>query len=112
MTLGVAFLSCALAAGTCRPAGPDTRAYAVRVTAPAGTAVRLTALDLPPGWIASFCTARVCSPHAVTLPAGSGRAAIQVSYIREQSDAKPLRRLHVAGRDGDARSDARLAVAP
>jgi hypothetical protein len=112
MTLGLAFLSCALAAGTCHPAGPDTRAYALRVTAPAGTAVGLTALDVPPGWIASFCTPRVCSPHRVTLPAGSGRVAIQLSYVRERSDAPPLRHLHVAGSDGDARGDARLAVAP
>lgn len=113
MTLGVAILSCALAAGTCHAAAdPASRLYAVRVTAPPGNAVRLSALDVPRGWIASFCTPRVCSPFHVTLPAGSGRATIQVSYIPQSAQALPLRALHVAARAGAARSDARRTVAP
>jgi hypothetical protein len=112
MTLGVAILACGLAAGTCHPAAPNVRSYAVRVTAPAGSAVRLGALDLPPGWIASFCTPRVCSPSRVTLPVRTGSATIQLSYVRENARAGALRRLHVAARAAGRRSDALVAVAP
>lgn len=112
MTLGVAILSCGLAAGTCHAGAPDVRSYAVRVTAPAGSAVRLGVLDLPAGWIASFCTPRVCSPYRVTLPVRTGSATIQLSYVRESPRAAALRRLHVAVRDGAGRSDAHRAVAP
>jgi hypothetical protein len=99
MTLGVSILACALAAGTCHAAAdPATRSYAVRVTAPPGSTVRLAALDVPAGWIASFCTPRVCSPYRVTLPVPAGRATIQLSYVRERADARPLRAPHVAVR--------------
>jgi hypothetical protein len=112
MTLGVAILACGVAAGACHAAAPGVRSYAVRVTAPAGSAVRLGALDVPSGWIASFCTPRVCSPFHVTLPVRTGSATIQLSYVREDARAGGLRRLHVAARAGAGRSDARRTVAP
>jgi hypothetical protein len=111
MSLGLAILSCALSAGTCHAGAPGVRAFAVRVTAPAGTLVRLSALDVPRGWSASFCTPRVCSPRRVTVPVRGGGAAIQLSYAPIGSAAAPLHALHVAARSGAARSDARLAVA-
>jgi hypothetical protein len=100
MSLGLAILSCALAAGTCHAsADPDVREFAVRVTAPAGTQVRLSALDVPRGWIASFCTPRVCSPQHVTLAVPTGSAAIQLSYARIANPAAPLRAPHVTARE-------------
>jgi hypothetical protein len=65
--------------------------YAVRVTAPAGSVVRLSARDVPRGWIASFCTPRVCSPFRVTLPLRTGTGTIQLSYVRAVAGAAPLR---------------------
>ncbi len=98
MSLALAILSCALAAGTCHPsADPGVTSFAVRVGAPAGSVVRLRAVDVPRGWIASFCTPHVCSPFHVTLPVRSGTAAIQLSYVRADSHAGALRRPHVVG---------------
>ena len=97
MSLGVMILACALAAGTCRPsADPSVTEYAVRVHAPAGSTVRLRALDVPPGWTASFCTARICSPQHVDLPLRSGAETIQLSYARTGATAGALRTPHVA----------------
>jgi hypothetical protein len=97
MSLGLAILSCALAAGTCHAsADPGVREFAVRVTAPAGTRVRLSALDVPRGWLASFCTPRICSPRHVTLLVAGGRTAIQLSYARIAGPAAPLGVPHVA----------------
>ena len=113
MTLGVTILSCALAVGTCHPsADPASRLYAVRVTAPPGSGVRLSALDVPRDWIASFCTPRVCSPFHVVLPVRTGLATIQISYVPANAQTSPLRALHVAARANGARSDARRTVAP
>jgi hypothetical protein len=98
MSLGLAILSCALAAGTCHAAAdPGVTSFAVRITAPAGSLVRLRAVEVPRGWIASFCTPHVCSPFRVTLPVHTGTAAIQLSYVREDSHAGALRRPHVVG---------------
>jgi hypothetical protein len=97
MTLGLAILSCALAAGTCHAsADPGVRSYAVRVHGPAGSTVRLVALDIPRGWIASFCTPRVCSPFHVTLPLHAGTGTIQLSYARTGAPAGALRTVNVA----------------
>lgn len=96
--LSVAVLACALAAGTCHPvADPGARSFAVRVTAPAGSVVRLRARDVPRGWIASFCTPRVCSPFHVSLPVRGGSATIQLSYVPETANAAPLRAPRVTG---------------
>jgi hypothetical protein len=108
MTLGLVILSCALAAGTCRPAAdPGVRSYAVRVNGPAGSTVRLSALDVPRGWIASFCSPRVCSPFHVALPLRAGSGSIQISYVRTAATAPALRALHVAARVSGRRLDAR-----
>jgi hypothetical protein len=97
MALGVAIVACALAAGTCHAAaGPGVTSYAVRVKAPAHSIVRLRAVDVPAGWLASFCTPHLCSPFAVSLPVRTGVAAIQISYVRQTGTAS-LRRPHVTG---------------
>jgi hypothetical protein len=106
--LGLAILSCAIAAGACRlVADPGAKSFAVRVDAPAGTVVRLTALDVPRGWIASFCTPRICSPFHLSLPVRSGRSTIQISFVPTGASARPLRALHVSASTPAGRTDAR-----
>jgi len=106
--LGLAILSCALAAGTCHAvADPGTRSFAVRVEAPAGTVVRLRALDVPRGWTASFCTPRICSPFQVALAVRGGTGTIQISYVPGEGRPVPLRALHVSASARSGRSDAR-----
>ena|SRR5665213_1719321 len=106
--LELAILSCALAAGTCHAvADPGAASFAVRVAAPAGSIVRLSALDVPRGWIASFCTPHICSPFHVALAIGQASGTIQLSYVPADSHAAPLRVLHVSARGPAGRADAR-----
>ncbi|MDP9018638.1 MAG: hypothetical protein M3N19_09995 [Candidatus Eremiobacteraeota bacterium] len=46
---------------------PYARKYAIAISGTPGSVVRLRALNIPPNWVASFCTARVCAPFAVTI---------------------------------------------
>jgi hypothetical protein len=109
--LGLAILSCALAAGTCHPvADPGAKSFAVRVDALAGTVVRLTALDVPRGWIASFCTPHICAPFHVSFPVRRGTGTIQISFVPTVSSAARLRSLHVAASGPAGRIDARRTV--
>jgi hypothetical protein len=109
--LGLAILSCALAAGTCHPvADPRAKSFAVRVAAPAGTVVRLTALDVPRGWIASFCTPHICAPFHVSFPVRSGTGTIQISFVPSAGGAPSLRVLHVSASGPAGRADARRPV--
>ena len=73
-----------------RPPAPGVRSYAVRVHAPAGSVVRLSALAVPRGWIASFCTPTVCSPFHTSLRVHGGTGTIQLSYVRSDERAGPL----------------------
>jgi hypothetical protein len=106
--LGLAIISCAVAAGACHPvADPGAQSFAVRVSAPAGSVVRLNALDVPRGWIASFCTPHICAPFHVSLPVRSGTGTIQISYVPPAGSAVPLRALHVSASGPGGRIDAR-----
>ena len=68
---------------------PSTAKYRLVVTGPSAAVVALHAADLPKGWIASFCTDRICAPLRVTttLPA-SGVKVIEFQVV--PPDAKAL----------------------
>jgi peroxiredoxin/Tfp pilus assembly protein PilF len=61
---------------------PDTAKYRLVVTGKPGQSVHLQAKDLPKGWIASFCTDRICAPFqvATTLP-DSGVKVIEFQVV-------------------------------
>jgi hypothetical protein len=96
-TLVIAPLVLALSVRTAPPASTapaQTKfAFTLRVRGRAGQPVQLRAIGVPPDYIASFCTDRVCAPFAVTfvLPR-SGRSAIELALIENRTGApRPLR---------------------
>jgi hypothetical protein len=65
--------------------------YRLEVTGRPNSTLRLRAVDVSAGWLAAFCTPRLCSPQRIDirLPA-SGNAVFQFELIRE-SDSAPKR---------------------
>ena len=111
MTLAVAILTCALAAGTCHAAAdPGVRSYAVRVQAPPGAIVRLNAPGVPRGWTAAFCTPHVCSPFHVVLPVRGGTATIQLSYVPLAARPAALAAARVTASIPGARAGAQRSI--
>lgn len=68
-----------------------------------GQRVRLRATGVAPGWLAAFCTSRLCSPESVdvALPA-SGRAIYEFELIRQEPSAPARSGARIAGDDGSA----------
>ncbi len=72
---------------------PATAKFSVHVRGRPAQQVRVRAVDVPIGYIASFCTARVCAPFAVTvtLPR-SGGLVLELQIIENRAGtAKPSR---------------------
>ncbi len=80
---------------------PGTQAFGVTVRGAAGARVRIRAIDVPAGSLASFCTRTVCAPFAVrlVLPA-SGTVTIELQIIKNDRDARPPTIVTVATDDG------------
>ena len=72
--------------------------YRLVVRGEPGETVDLVAEGVTPGWIAAFCSDRVCSPHRVsaTLPSG-GVATLQFELIREENGAAAKGSARVSG---------------
>lgn len=85
---------------------PDTAKYRLVVAGSAGRSVALRASEVPHGWIASFCSDRVCAPFKTTvaIPA-SGVKVIEFQLVPPSARA-PVPKVRVTGRDGDDESSA------
>lgn len=82
----------------------DTAAkYRLEVTGKPNSTTRLRAAGVATGWLAAFCTPRLCSPQRidVKLPA-SGDAVFQFELIRESDNAP--KRSGATITDGDGAS--------
>lgn len=81
--------------------------FALSVAGQSGQRVRLRATGVAPGWLATFCTARLCSPEFVdvTLPA-SGRTTYEFELIRQEPKAPARSGARILGDDG---SEVRVA---
>lgn len=77
--------------------------FRLTVTGPPGARVTLSATGLAAGWLAAFCTPKLCSPERidVTLPS-SGRTDYQFELIREDPSAPKRSGARIAGDDGSA----------
>jgi hypothetical protein len=62
--------------------------YRLEVSGKPNATVALRALGVAQGWLAAFCTPKLCSPQriAVALP-HSGQAVVQFELIREAENA-------------------------
>lgn len=75
--------------------------YRLRVTGAANASLVLRADRLAKGWLAAFCTPKVCSPMRVdvTLPA-SGAAIYQFELIREEPGSPAHSGARIVSSDG------------
>lgn len=83
---------------------PGTSKFGVSVSGTPGTTVELRAVGVPKGYVASFCTSRVCAPFHVSLALPqSGRQRIELQLIKNDPDAQGPRSVTVrAGRTATA----------
>jgi hypothetical protein len=79
---------------------PDTIKYRLAVRGVAGRSVALRASGVPKGWVASFCSDRVCAPFRVriALPA-SGVKVVEFQLVPPVPKALPPK-VTVTGNDG------------
>jgi hypothetical protein len=76
---------------------PGNTAFRVTVSGTPGQVARLRAVGVPSGYIASFCTPRVCAPFQVALALpNSGRESIELQLIENVRGAAAPRRVTVA----------------
>ena len=62
--------------------------YRLEVSGRPNALLHLRARGVSPGWIAAFCTPRLCSPQRLELALPpSGEAVVQFELIREAADA-------------------------
>jgi hypothetical protein len=85
---------------------PNTIKYRLVVAGQPGRNVALHTADVPKGWVASFCTDRVCAPFkvSVALP-DSGVKVIEFQLVPPGEKGTPPK-VRVIGTDGAASSTA------
>jgi hypothetical protein len=85
---------------------PNTIKYRLVVAGPAGSSVALHTADVPKGWVASFCSDRVCAPFkvSVALPE-SGVKVIEFQLVPPEGKA-PAPKVRVIGTSGTQTSTA------
>jgi hypothetical protein len=83
---------------------PGATKYRLTVAGAPGARIHLDATGEADGWIAAFCTDKVCSPDRTTLdlPA-SGRAGIQFELVRDDASAPVKSGVVTIHADGGAR---------
>lgn len=85
---------------------PNTRKFRLVVVGTPGKDVAMSAGGVPKGWVASFCTDRVCSPSKVTLAIpDSGVKIVEFQLIPPGNDARTPK-IRVTAHDGAGESSA------
>jgi hypothetical protein len=75
--------------------------YRLEVNGKPNDSIRLSARRVAPGWLAAFCTPKLCSPQRVdvALPR-SGQAVFQFELIRQAAGAPKRSGATITGSDG------------
>ena len=75
--------------------------YRLNVSGKPNATLHLQARGVAQGWLAAFCTPRLCSPQRVdlTLP-GSGASVVQFELIRESESAPEQSSATIISQDG------------
>ncbi|MBV8530867.1 MAG: hypothetical protein JO104_06085 [Candidatus Eremiobacteraeota bacterium] len=75
--------------------------YRLEVNGKPDTSVSLRAFGVAPGWLAAFCTPRLCSPQHIEMHLPhSGQAVVQFELIRESDSAPKESGATISGNDG------------
>lgn len=70
------------------PTGNYETSYALNLRGAPSARVDLRADGVAKGWVAAFCTARLCAPfHTIVTLDGSGKARLEFSLIRTDPKA-------------------------
>jgi peroxiredoxin len=85
---------------------PNTIKYRLAVAGVAGKTVALTTSGVPKGWVASFCSDKVCAPFktSVSIPE-SGVKIVEFQLVPPQG-REPAPKVRVTGNDGHHQSSA------
>ncbi|GAC1357580.1 MAG: hypothetical protein NVSMB31_18080 [Vulcanimicrobiaceae bacterium] len=68
---------------------PHARTYEVLTKGTPGQTVLLQAQAIPKGWVASFCTPRICSPFRVSITVGRlGTTATEFQIVPSDAGAR------------------------
>jgi hypothetical protein len=79
----------------------DAAKYRLRVSGKPNATVHLQASHVAPGWLAAFCTPRLCSPQRIeTALPRSGQTVFQFELIRESETAPKESGARITGDDG------------
>lgn len=79
---------------------PNTAKYRLVVTGMAGRSIALHASDVPKGWVASFCTDRVCAPFRTTVIVPNSGVKIIEFQLVPPTDRASVPRVRVTSTDG------------
>ena len=80
---------------------PNTIKYRLIVAGASGKNVALRAAGVPKGWVASFCSDRVCAPFRVSVAIPeSGVKVIEFQLVPPTAKAAPGKKVRVIESDG------------
>jgi len=79
----------------------DAAKYRLEVSGRPNATIRLQASNVADGWLAAFCTPKLCSPQRIdTQLPRSGQVVLQFELIRESNDAPKRSGATITGGDG------------
>lgn len=85
---------------------PETLKYRLAVVGNAGESVELRAVDVPKGWIATFCTEHVCTPNRTRITLPSSRMAVIEFALVPSDGSSAVPKVRVIGNGGEGAATA------